>query len=193
MPWRPLALGERGLHDVWAVTSYGPQVAFALHRYKGAGRRGWARIFARLLLARLEEIGEPARAYDLLVPCPTFVGHGGRGFDHTGLVLEWARRQAPGRWPIELDLIGRTRPVPALKLSRGWRSRLTVARTQLRVALTVSAPELVRGRAVLIYDDVMTTGATAGEVGRVLREAGATRTGAIVLARQALHSAAVPS
>jgi predicted amidophosphoribosyltransferase len=179
-------LADRVLDDVWAVTAYSPRMAFAIHRYKSAGRRDWARVFARLLLARLDELDAHARAYDALVPCPTFVGRGGRAFDHTGLVLEWAQRQAPGRWPIELEAIARTRPVPALKLRSGWRSRLAVARTELRPALAVSTPELVRGRAVLLYDDVMTTGATAAEVARALRAAGATRTGAIVLARQKL-------
>lgn len=189
-PWQPPhADAQRRLADVWAAASYAPLLAQAIHRYKEGGRRGWALVFARLLLARLDELGDRARAYDLIVASPTFVGVGGRSFDHTGLVLESAQRQAPGRWPIALGVLARTRPAPALKDCRGWRRRLELARTELRAALTVCEPARVRGRSVLIFDDVLTTGATCGEVARALTLAGAEQVGAIVLARQTLREA----
>jgi predicted amidophosphoribosyltransferase len=43
--------------------------------------------------------------------------------------------------------------------------------------------EVVAGRAVAIVDDVMTTGATMGAAARALREAGAMRIEAWVVAR----------
>jgi predicted amidophosphoribosyltransferase len=186
----PPDVGAGVIADLWSVADYGPQMALALYRYKVLEKRGWARVFARLLLARLEELGERARRYELIVASPTFVGQGGRAFDHTGLVLEWARRQAPGSWSISLAAIRRTRAIPALKDRRGWRSRLALARTELRAALEVTVPDAIRGRAVLIFDDVLTTGATGVEVARALRAAGATRTGVIVLARRTLGSGA---
>ena len=179
-------IGNR-LADVWAAGIHGPVLANALHRYKEGGHRGWARVFARLLLARLEQLGPRARAYDLIVASPTFVGPGGRAFGHVELVLEWLAREAPGRWPVQPGAIVRSRPAAPLKRCRGLRTRLTVARTELRAALSVPRPQLVCGRAVLIFDDVLTTGVTCDEVARALIGAGASRTGAIVLARQPLR------
>jgi predicted amidophosphoribosyltransferase len=46
---------------------------------------------------------------------------------------------------------------------------------------------------VLIFDDVLTTGATCGELARALALAGTERVGAIVLARQALRDPAAAS
>ena len=44
-------------------------------------------------------------------------------------------------------------------------------------------PEAVRGREVLIVDDVYTTGATVSECARVLRRAGATKVWVATVAR----------
>ncbi len=46
-------------------------------------------------------------------------------------------------------------------------------RSNLRGAFAVPQPVKVRGRDILIVDDVMTTGTTAGECARVLLRAGA--------------------
>ena len=56
-------------------------------------------------------------------------------------------------------------------------------RENLRGAFGVSQPEVVKGREVVVVDDVFTTGATASECARVLRRAGATRVWVATVAR----------
>jgi orotate phosphoribosyltransferase len=104
-------------------------------------------------------------------------------------VLDSARRLAPGAWPIAEGVVVKTRPVPALKRCRGWRRRHAIGRGELAAALDVVDPGRVRDAAVLMFDDVMTTGATCCAVAGALRAAGAARVGAIVLARRSLGAA----
>jgi predicted amidophosphoribosyltransferase len=47
----------------------------------------------------------------------------------------------------------------------------------------VRRPELVRGRTILVVDDIMTTGATLGECAKTLKAAGASRVWSVTLAR----------
>jgi predicted amidophosphoribosyltransferase len=53
----------------------------------------------------------------------------------------------------------------------------------VRGAFRVARPERIRGRSVVLVDDVFTTGSTLGECARVLREAGAADVRALTLAR----------
>ena len=50
-------------------------------------------------------------------------------------------------------------------------------------AFRVRRPELVAGRHVVLVDDIMTTGATAGACARALRDAGAAIVGVVTVAR----------
>ena len=59
----------------------------------------------------------------------------------------------------------------------------TDRRANLRGAFAVPNPRGVAGRAVLLCDDVLTTGATARRVTAALRAAGAARVSVAVLAR----------
>jgi ComF family protein len=56
-------------------------------------------------------------------------------------------------------------------------------RENLRGAFGVAQPELVKGREVLVVDDVYTTGATVSECSKVLRRAGATKVWVATVAR----------
>ncbi|MGH9772609.1 MAG: ComF family protein [Candidatus Acidiferrales bacterium] len=53
----------------------------------------------------------------------------------------------------------------------------------VRGVFVVNRPETVRGRAVILIDDVMTTGATISSCARALKEAGASQVLALTLAR----------
>jgi predicted amidophosphoribosyltransferase len=50
-------------------------------------------------------------------------------------------------------------------------------------AFEMSKSAEVRGRAVLVIDDVFTTGATLNECARILRESGAARIAVLTIAR----------
>jgi predicted amidophosphoribosyltransferase len=80
--------------------------------------------------------------------------------------------------PVRSDILRRTAATsPQTDLSAQAR------RANVRGAFLLRRPELVAGRHVVLVDDILTTGATAGECARVLREAGAATVGVLTVAR----------
>ena len=59
----------------------------------------------------------------------------------------------------------------------------TERRTNLKNSFAVPVPDLVRGRSILLVDDVYTTGTTVNECARTLRRAGSAEVQALTLAR----------
>ncbi|MDR2934640.1 MAG: double zinc ribbon domain-containing protein [Candidatus Adiutrix sp.] len=152
-----------------AAAVYKGAAALSIGRLKYHGDLTQVRALAGLAAALPE-----TSAWDVLVPLPLSPRKlAARGFNQA-LVL--ARAAFPGR-PLEPGLL--SRPVeaelPQAALSR--RERLKAIRGSFRAP----APGLVRGARVLLFDDVITTGATAAEAARTLLAAGA----------RAVHLAAV--
>jgi ComF family protein len=118
---------------------------------------------------------------DLILPVPL---HGKRlrqrGFNQSDLLVRgWknlARR--PDLPPIASGVLRRTRTTrPQAGLGRRERE------ANIRAAFRVRYPDRVRGRHVLLIDDVITTGATVGECARQLLASGAGRVDVLALAR----------
>jgi ComF family protein len=128
----------------------------------------------------------------LMVPVPVHkLRMRSRGFNQAELIARAAQRgveEALGR-RVSLE-------VTALLRVRMGESQVALTaderRQQIRGAFKVTARELVKGREILLVDDVLTTGATASECARELRLAGAARvwvaTPARALGRVALES-----
>ncbi|MFA0783398.1 MAG: hypothetical protein YYHSYBAR_001789 [Candidatus Fervidibacter sacchari] len=89
-----------------------------------------------------------------------------RGYNQAALLAEVVG-QAIGV-PVEPNLLLQIRPMKP-QATLGEKERWE----NVKGAFGVANPESVRGRIVLVVDDVMTTGSTLNEVAKVLKKAGA--------------------
>ena len=114
---------------------------------------------------------------DLIVPVP----------------MHWSRRLVRGVNPAEVlvEVVAARLQVRSLRFAlrcrRKTRKQGTLVpserRRNVRGAYRVSAGYVIKGAHILVIDDVMTTGATADEVARVLSAAGAESVSLAVVAR----------
>jgi predicted amidophosphoribosyltransferase len=177
---------RRGWRHVYAIAQRRGELERAITRYKYRDKVGWAWIFGRLVVGSLQQQFETPRVeHHLIVPMPTYVGVDGRSWDHTGEVLKQAEIE-DDRWPFEFDVVRKLGHTPSM-MGASRIERQFIAREQLAPLIQVERPTLVRGKRVLVYDDVFTTGATLSVVARKLVEAGARAVDSLVLARQPLR------
>ena len=157
---------KRSFLDSWvAIWYYKGYIRSSILRYKFHRARHYAHGYGRLLAMKL--LREYPEGFDLLTwvpisPLRKFL----RGYDQVELLAK-----AVGR---ELDMA----PVRTLRKIRHNRPQAGISGAAERRANVLGVYRavdagLVRDRRILLLDDVITTGATAGECARVLLTAGA--------------------
>jgi len=144
-------------------------------QYKFNGQAGWARVFATLM--RSAPWVEPAiDAADVVLPMPLSRERlAERGFNQA---LELAKLLAPTQ--VEASLLLRIRHTTA-QAALDRKARL--ANVKGAFAIDPLCADAVRGRKIVIVDDVMTSGASLHAAAQTLRDAGASHVTAIVFAR----------
>lgn len=145
----------------------------ALHQLKYRRNLGLAEALAADVARFLDSLGWQAEA---IVPVPLSQQRlRERGYNQAGLIAQSLAR-----------LIGWRYLPKGLKRIRHTRSQvgLTAAerRENVRAAFDAS-PDLVRGKILLLFDDVATTGATLHSAAEALLAGGATRVYALTVAR----------
>jgi ComF family protein len=144
---------------VRAAVAYGPIAGALAVRLKHGGRIALAETMARAMLRVVPE-------GDLLVPVPLHrMRIWSRGFNQAALIAGAIGRAT--ETPYDHHALERRR---ATQLLRGLGRR---ARARAVAGVFTASPS-VRGRRVILVDDVYTTGATAGACTRALIKAGAT-------------------
>ena len=148
-----------------------------LHRYKYERDLAEAATLSDLLLQRCPL--DPSE-YDVIVPVPLHLERlRWRGFNQAQvLALPLARRTRVRLDPFALERVKSTDPQVRLDAE--------ARRRNVRGAFRVTHPQAVRGKRVLLFDDVYTSGATADACARALLDARAGLVDVLALAHASL-------
>ncbi len=170
------------LNSWLALWYYEDEVRRSLLRYKFYGKRAYAGCYARLLGMKL--LREEMADFDVLTWIPiSEKRRRKRGFDQVELLAEKLAQEL-GITPQ--PLLKKIRDNPAQSGIVGQAER----RANVLGVYQVLNPEQLQGKRVLLLDDIITTGATAGECARVLLTAGAKEVHFAVIAAARQHKKA---
>jgi ComF family protein len=163
------------LDACYAAVSYQYPWSALMAQYKFKGDAGWARTFATLM--RSAPWVEPAlEQSELVLPMPLSAQRlAERGFNQALLL---ARALSPHK--TDAGLLLRVKDTPTqTALDRDARA----ANMKGAFAVEPARASQLRGKRVLLVDDVMTSGASLFSAADTLRQAGAAFVAAVVLAR----------
>ena len=165
-PECPVRKQKRTFLDSWvAIWYYKGYIRSSILRYKFGRAKHYAHGYGRILAMKLTR--EYPEGFDVLTWIPISpIRKFFRGYDQVELLAKSVGR--------ELGM----EPVPVLQKLRNNRQQSKIRDAAVRRAnvlgvYRVIAPDSVRGKRVLLLDDILTTGATASEAARVLLTAGA--------------------
>lgn len=160
------------LDRIRSAVAYGDISRSIAMRLKYGRKVALARTMSRFMHPLLGETGDA-----VLVPVPLHRSRlWSRGFNQSVIVArELSRRTG---FPVAADAIRRIRATPPLKGMTMRQRRRTVAG-----AFRVNPAAGLRGRTIILVDDVFTTGSTANACARVLKRAGAARVDLVSWAR----------
>jgi predicted amidophosphoribosyltransferase len=191
-PCGQCAAHPRNWQSAWALADYNwAWQSLIVHgkQANGAGlMRELGQALGRLLLKQHLTMAFNADESPVLIP----VAQGKSAWQQRG--LNPAEQLALGlaqitHWPVEAHALLRVKEPEAnvdIDASQSERSARLRAAKHAFAASSVAASAKIRGRHCLLIDDVLTTGATAGDCTRALLAAGAARVDVAVLARTSI-------
>lgn len=151
-----------------AYGAYEGSLRELIHLFKYQGVQPAGKLLGRLLNQATAEMALPGSL--IVIPVPLWKGkRQSRGFNQAEAIARaFVRLRQSSSIQLDTEILARTRDTASqIGLTRPQR------RSNVRGAFAVLKPERIQDRSILIVDDVMTTGTTAGECARVLRRAGA--------------------
>lgn len=171
----PCILKAPPLDACLAAVSYAYPWSACIARFKYGGQAAWARTLAQLM-AQAPGVAAALQSCDMALPMPLSQARlAERGFNQAH---ELAKRLLPGKtrtgWLLRIR-----DTAPQEQLGRAERERNVRGAF---MAASAAAP-MLRGKRLLLIDDVMTSGASINEAAAALKQAGAAWVTGLVLAR----------
>lgn len=163
---------------VWVATDYIGLATALVKAYKFGHSRFAASELADSMLSTIKLFNyseELDKLNYLITPVPTATSRvRERSFDHADLLAATVAKH------LNLDHF---RVLGRLDQHRQVGSKRSLRLKQSQASYAALRPDKIKGRNILIIDDVITTGATLKAVTKVLRQAGAKRVDALVFAK----------
>ena len=166
------ALSQRFIGAVWALGIYRGGLRSLIHALKYRKKRSALPCIASFLQESSFVLPE---GVDVAVPVPLHEArYRQRGFNQVELIFgEWLSAHGIA---MEQALVRTRKTEPLYKMARQERKK------SLQGAFSLASGADVRGKHILLLDDILTTGATLSGCAAVLCQAGAERVDALVFA-----------
>jgi len=147
----------------------------AIHRWKYEEKSYLTLFFGEKLAVGFHRYWDP-QSFDLLIPVPLHPKRlRERGFNQALLLVKELSQRT--RIPYSKGLLRKRIPTPPqVNLSGGEREK------GVRGSFHIQKDEEIKGKSILLVDDVYTTGATVNECSKVLLKAGAERVDVLTIA-----------
>jgi ComF family protein len=172
-------LNVQFLDSFTAVWYYEESVRRSLLRFKFRGARHYAKSFGRLLAMAVAQ-AHP-EGIDLITWVPvSFFRKLRRGYDQVELIAKAVSEELGIPCEKTLKKVRHNRPQSGLDSHPERRANVLGA-------YRCTNPELTKNKRILLLDDILTTGATAGECARVLLTAGGSEVHCAVVAATRKH------
>lgn len=168
---------QSALAEAWAFGIYREGLQSIIKSLKYRGRRSALPYIDTLLRSGLTDaqLGNLLKSVNLATAVPLYPDkEKQRGFNQAELIFRNFLQEAAIPYA---RLLARQRPTTSMyKLSEQER------RANVKNAFAVTSAKAVKGKNILLVDDILTTGATLQECAKVLKAAGAEKIFALVLA-----------
>lgn len=157
------------------VFKYDGIVRKTLLEYKFNSKPYISNFFSYEIL-KSKKVYENLKLCDIIVPVPMDKKKlRKRGYNQAELISKILSQKAR---IVEENLLEKTRHTETQSLLENEARKKNVEN-----AFCIKNPELVKDRRVVVFDDIFTTGATANEISRILKEAGAKEIIVLVIAK----------
>ncbi|CUH94443.1 hypothetical protein P22_0509 [Propionispora sp. 2/2-37] len=158
----------KALDECLVICEYTGGVKRLLHDMKYRQAERYA-VHLQWLLAegRAEGILESC---DLIIPVPLSAGRlQERGYNQTERIFkDWCEKNAAGKWRGDV-LVRRRETLPQ------WELDLARRRKNIKGAFAVTRPEVIRGKHIVLADDIVTSGLTMEACAQALKKSGAAK------------------
>ncbi len=162
------------LHRLKAVVAYDDFIKQLILPLKHAGKTEAVRFLAHLMYGRAADMLQSA---DVLIPVPLhWLRLAKRQYNQSALIAKELSKMT-GK-PFLTRALVRVRHTPA----QGHKTKAE-RKANIAGAFKVAAPNQIKGKRIVIIDDVCASGATLREAAKMLKQAGAKNVEALVVAR----------
>lgn len=164
------------LSFIWSCCPYTNPLKIVIHRFKYQQKTYYQYLFHHLIVSFLLHHQLDILQFDLIIPIPLHLSRlRERGFNQSELIAKGISQYF--QLPLNTQSLKRHHPTKTQSLL-GKKERWT----NMDSAFRIKSPLKVKGKNILLIDDLMTTGATATFAARALKSFGAEKVCLLTLA-----------
>lgn len=169
---------KKSKYYLGAVTNYGDVIRRLIHKLKYGKWQRISPIINELTGRYLKNLNLKLNKNYIVVPIPLHKNKKAeRGFNQSEIIAKYVAEKL--KLPLKTDNLAREKETKSQTEMKDWEER----KNNIKESFSVSSSEDIKGKNIILVDDIYTSGATIGEAAEVLKKSGAKKIIALVVAK----------